>query len=134
MTTLDETSKALLRERRFGVLATINADGTPQQSTVWYELQGERIMMNTRVGRVKERNMKRDPRVSLCIEDGYRYLALKGTVELEYDHDRSQADIKALAVRYEGEEHAERRAKEVWSKQERVTLYMTIDKYFAYSE
>jgi len=134
MNNLADKTIEFLNERRFGVLATINADGSPQQSTVWYELQGDRIMMNTRVGRLKEKNLKRDPRVSLCIEDGYDYVAIKGTVELDYDQDRSQADIKALAVRYEGEEHAERRAQEVWSKQERVSIYMTIEKVFAYSE
>jgi PPOX class probable F420-dependent enzyme len=125
---LDDKVREFLSERRFAVLATINGDGTPQQSTMWYELQGDRIMMNTRVGRLKERNLKRDPRISFCVEDEYHYVAMRGIAELDYDHDRSQASIKALAIRYDGQEAGERQARDNFSKQDRVTIYMTIEK------
>jgi len=124
---LADNIRDFLNERRFAVAATINEDGTPQQTVVWYELQGDRIMMNTRAGRLKERNLKRDPRMSLCIEDEYTYLFLKGRVELDYDQERAQAGIKALAVRYDGEEEAERQARDRYSKQERVNIYMSIE-------
>src|SRR6478672_3038939 len=104
MQELTQVAKDFLNEKHFAALATINEDGTPQQTVVWYELQGDRIMMNTRAGRLKERHLKRDPRISLCIEDEYTYLFLKGRVELDYDQERAQAGIKALAVRYDGEE------------------------------
>ncbi|MEO5953098.1 MAG: PPOX class F420-dependent oxidoreductase, partial [Chloroflexia bacterium] len=84
MKELTDSVKAFLGERRFAVLATINPDGMPQQSTMWYELRGDHIMMNTLVGRKKERNLKRDPRVSICIEDEYNYLTITGTAELDY--------------------------------------------------
>jgi PPOX class probable F420-dependent enzyme len=125
---LDDKVREFLSERRFAVLATINGDGTPQQSTMWYELQGDRIMMNTRVGRLKEKNLKRDPRISLCIEDEYHYVAIRGVAELDYDPDRSQADIKALAIRYDGQEDGEQMSRNTFSKQDRVTIYMTIEK------
>jgi PPOX class probable F420-dependent enzyme len=118
-----------LNERRFAVVATINEDGSPQQTVVWYELQGDRIMMNTRVGRVKEQNLKRDPRISFCVEDDYRYVYIKGRAELDYDHERSQADIKALAIKYDGEESGERQSREKFGKQKRVTIYMTIEEF-----
>lgn len=124
---LTDKVKELLRQRRFAVLATINADGTPQQTVMWYDLRGDRIMMNTRVGRIKERNLKADPRVSFCIEDEYDYLTLTGRVELDYDRERSQADIRALAVRYNGEAKAEQQMRDSFSKQDRVTIYMTIE-------
>ena len=127
MAQLADNIRDFLNERRFAVAATINEDGTPQQTVVWYELQGDRIMMNTRAGRLKERNLKRDPRISLCIEDEYTYLFLKGRVELDYDQERAQAGIKALAVRYDGEEEAERQARDLYSKQERVNIYMSIE-------
>ncbi|HKP51196.1 MAG TPA: PPOX class F420-dependent oxidoreductase [Chloroflexia bacterium] len=134
MDLLDDKVRGFLEERRFAVLATINGDGTPQQSTMWYELRGDRIMMNTAVGRLKEKNLRRDPRISLCIEDEYDYVALKGVIELDYDHDRSQADIKALAVRYEDEETGERMARNTFRKQARVTIYMTVEKVDAHFE
>jgi PPOX class probable F420-dependent enzyme len=124
---LTESVRKFLEEPRFAVMATINEDGTPQQTAVWYELQGDRIMMNTRVGRVKERNLKRDPRISLCVLDGYRYIFMKGRVEMNYDPARSQADIKALAARYDGQEEAERQSREIYSKHRRVTIYMSIE-------
>lgn len=127
MIELTDKVRDFLRERRFAVLATINPDGTPQMTTMWYELQGDRIMMNTLVGRKKERNLKRDPRLFLCIEDEYNYLTLGGYAELDYDHDLSQSTIRALAVRYDGEEEAEQIMQSRFSKQERVTIYMTIE-------
>lgn len=116
-----------LNERHFAVVATINEDGSPHQTVVWYELQGDRIMMNTRVGRVKERNLKRDPRISFCVEEDYGYLWVKGRVELDYDPERSQADIKALAIKYDGQEEGERQSRDKFSKQQRVTIYMSIE-------
>ena len=132
MTELTDSLRAFLAEPRFAVTATINRDGSPQQTVVWYDLQGDRIMMNTRVGRVKERNLARDPRISFCIEDGYRALTLKGRVELDYDLERAQAGIKALAVRYHGPEKAKSLVREVYSKQERVNIYMTIERITSY--
>lgn len=131
MTELTDSVRAFLKERRYAVLATINPDGMPQQSVMWYELRGDQIMMNTLVGRKKERNLKRDPRVSICIEDQYNYLTITGTVELDYDHDGSQATIRALAVRYDGEESAERQMEKTFSKQERVTIHVNIESVYA---
>lgn len=127
MAELTDAIRAFISEPRYAVLATINEDGTPQQTVLWFELQGDRIMMNTRVGRLKERNLKRDPRISLCIENDYRYITIQGRAELDYDHDRSQADIHALAVRYEDEEAAERMTRNTFGKQSRVTIYMSIE-------
>jgi PPOX class probable F420-dependent enzyme len=124
---LTDKVREFLTQRRFAVLATINEDGTPQQTVMWYELQGDRIMMNTAAGRIKEKNLKADPRISFCVEDEYDYVTLTGRVELDYDRERSQADIKALATRYDGAEKAERMMRNTFSKQDRVTIYMTIE-------
>lgn len=124
---LEDDVRKFLEERRFAVLATINKDGTPQLSVMWYELQSDRIMMNTAAGRVKEKNLKSDPRISLCIEDEYNYVTLNGRAELDYDPERAQADIKALATRYDGEKTAARMVRNTFSKQARVTIYMTIE-------
>lgn len=124
---LDQETIDFLKGKRFAVMATINKDGTPQQTVMWYDLQGDRIMMNTAAGRVKESNLQRDPRTSLCFEDEYHYVTIKGHVELDYDQERAQADIKALAVRYEGEEGGERMARNTFRKQERITIYLSIE-------
>jgi PPOX class probable F420-dependent enzyme len=122
-TTLSTNARAFLQERRYAVLATTNADGTPQLSAMWYLLDGDTIVMNTKVGRLKERNMRRDPRISVCFEDG-GYLTISGTVTFVEDQPTSQADIYRLAVRYEGEESAKRQMQEQFSKEQRLTLHM----------
>jgi PPOX class probable F420-dependent enzyme len=117
-----------LNEVRFGVLATVNADGSPQQTVMWYlPIDGDTILMNTKKGRMKDRNLVRDGRVSLCIEDGQRYLAVRGTVTVDDDPARGQETMKAVTTRYEGAEVAERQMKEMYSKQHRITLTLKID-------
>jgi PPOX class probable F420-dependent enzyme len=123
---LSQNVRAFLEQPRFAVLATLNRDGSVQQSTMWFELQGDTIMMNTAMGRHKVKNMQRDPRVSLCIPDGYTYVTLKGRVELDLDEQRGQEGIAHLAVRYHGEEKA-REVIPSYRNQHRITLTMTID-------
>lgn len=89
-----------LAEQRFAVLATINADGAPQQTVMWYLLDGDEVVINTAAGRVKDANLRRDPRVSVCIEDGYTYVTLSGQARLVEDQPTAQADIRRLASRY----------------------------------
>ena len=127
MQELTQVARNFLNEKHFAALATINKDGTPQQTVVWYELQRDRIMMNTAVGRLKERNLKRDPRVSLCVVDGYKYIAIRGQVELDYNPERALADITALAVRYRGKEKGEEQGRSVYGKQKRLTIYLSIE-------
>ena len=133
-TELSEKARAFLREKRFAVLATLNKDGTPQLTTMWYLLENDgTIMMNTRVGRFKERNLRRDPRISLCFEDGYKYLTIKGQVEMIDDPKVSQRDIYRLSARYHGEEAAKKQMETQFSKEQRVTLRLkpgSIVEYF----
>jgi PPOX class probable F420-dependent enzyme len=127
-TTLSDKARAFLEEKRFAVLATINQDGTPQLTTMWYELQGDQIMMNTKVGRAKEHNLRRDQRISICIEDEYHYVTLSGIAELNDDQLIAQADIKRLAERYHNPEKAAQMAHDLFSKEQRMTLRMKIER------
>jgi len=129
---LSEAARGFLEARRFAVLATINRDSTPQQSIVWYELQGDEIMMNTRRGRVKDRNLRRDPRCSICIDDGYRYLTIRGSVRLIDDQAVAQPDIKRLSERYHGAEKAEEQMRDQFSKEERVAIRLTPERVEEY--
>jgi PPOX class probable F420-dependent enzyme len=128
---LSPAVRAFLDETRFASLATINPDGSPQQSVMWYQLQDGKVMMNTKRGRKKDLNLARDPRASICIEDGQRFVTIAGTVELIEDQARAQADIKALAIRYDGPEQAEESARNSFGKQERITLLLSIDHVIA---
>jgi PPOX class probable F420-dependent enzyme len=125
---LSNQMSEFLNEIRFGVLATVNADGSPQQTVMWYlPIDGDTILMNTKKGRMKDKNLVRDGRVSLCVEDGQRYVAVRGTVSVDDDPVRGQETMRAVTTRYEGAEVAERQMKEMYSKQHRITLTLKID-------
>ena len=125
---LREDVRSFLEEERFGVLATVNANGSAQQTVMWYELRGDMIVMNTKRGRKKDRNLIRDPRASLCVEDGFRYVTLEGAIETVDDPVIAQADIAALARRYHDADKADEMARNVFAPQERVTLQLQIDR------
>jgi PPOX class probable F420-dependent enzyme len=109
---------------RYPVLAVLTTDGTPSQSVMWFELdrdQPDTILMNTKVGRAKDRYLRRDSRVSLCFEEGLTWVALRGRVELDDDRERALADIQRLAVRYGDDPHD-------FDGQQRVTIRMRVEK------
>lgn len=124
---LSPAIRAFLAEPRFAVLATINEDGSPQQTVMWYDLEGDAILMNTADGRVKVNNLRRDPRVSICVEDGYRYVTISGCACLIEDQERAQADILRLAIRYHGAERA-RSIAEQFRGQHRMTILVPIER------
>ncbi len=125
MDQLQSDVRAFLDEQRFAVLATLDADGSPQQSVMWYQIEEDHLIMNTARGRVKDRNLRRDPRASVCIEDGYRFVTLAGTIELIEDQEIAQADIVRLAMRYHGPDKGKAMAPD-FAQQQRVTLRLTI--------
>lgn len=123
---LSDKARAFLEEPRFAVLATINPDGTAQQTVMWYLVRDGYIVMNTRRGRRKDRNMLRDRRVSICIEDGFRYVAMSGEITLVEERPQAQADILEMAIRYDGKERGEASSRDVFSKQERISIHLPI--------
>jgi PPOX class probable F420-dependent enzyme len=85
-------------------LTTIMADGYPQTSVVWCDADGRLVRVNTMRGFAKERNMRRDPRVTLLCYDPrqpLRYLEIRGTV-VEMTEDGATAHLDALASKYMG--------------------------------
>ncbi len=80
------------------------ADGSPQVSPVWFEYDGTHIIINSAVGRVKDRNIRRDPRVAIAISDldnPYRYLQVRGWV-VDITTERADEGIDRLAKKYMG--------------------------------
>jgi len=75
-----------LRGRRVAVLTTINPDGTPLQTPVWYLYQDGLFHIRTSSKSAKARNIRRDPRVSLCVQDErppYRGVTVKGSAAVQ---------------------------------------------------
>jgi len=96
----------LFEKKSFGNLATIMPDGSPQVTPVWVDVQEGQLWVNSAKGRQKDRNMERDPRVAVSIqdpEDPYRYLQVRGRV-VEITREGAEEHIDQLARRYLGVE------------------------------
>jgi len=105
-TTIPATHQDLLQKPAFANLATLNPDGSPQVTPVWFEYDGQHIVVNTARGRVKDRNLKHEPRVALSIMDPanpYRYLGIQGRVT-EMTETGADAGIDRLAKKYLGKD------------------------------
>jgi len=106
MATIPPTYRDLLDKKSFAHIATISADGTPQVTPVWIDYDGTHIRFNTARGRVKTRNLERNPVVALSIQDPenpYRYVQVKGRVT-EMTEKGADAHIDALAKKYLGQD------------------------------
>ena len=87
--TLNEAAREVLDGPHFAVLATSNADGRPQSSVIFVKRDGDTVVFSTIKGRLKTRNMARDP-VSLLVVDKEkgRYVEIRGTVEITEDPEK----------------------------------------------
>ena len=89
--------------KAFLFLATTMPDGSPQVTPVWFDHDGEHILINTNEGRVKDGNMKARPKVAMAIQDPstpYRYLQVRGEV-VETIREGADEHINKLALRYD---------------------------------
>ena len=103
--TFNEATKALFDGKNFPVIATINADGSAQTSVVWAKRDGDTVLFATVRGRLKERNMRRDPRVSLSVfdlEDPLKYVEVRGRAEITEEGGREL--INELSHKYDGKD------------------------------
>jgi PPOX class probable F420-dependent enzyme len=114
--TIPNNFRDLFDKKAFANLATLMPDGTPQVTPVWCDFDGEHVLFNTAVGRVKDKNLQREPRTSLAImdpENPYRYLEVRGRVA-ERTEKGADEHIDKLAKKYLGvDKYPNRRPGEV---------------------
>jgi len=97
---LNDAVRKLFDDPNPAVLATVNADGSPQTSVVWVGRDGDELIISSQAGRLKERNIRRDPRVSISVldrDDPLQYVEVRGVAIVTEDVGRE------LAVRLEEE-------------------------------
>jgi len=95
----------LFQKKAFANLGTLMPDGSPQVTPVWIDYDGKHILFNSALGRVKDKNVRRDPRVSVSIQDPdnpYRYLEIRGRV-VEITQNGADEHINKLAQKYLGQ-------------------------------
>jgi len=129
---LTQVERDFLHEPRYAVLGTTNEDGSAHLTVMWYALEGDEIMFNTAAGRKKPDNLARDPRASLIVPDGYRFVRVDGVVSANDDQAVAQADIRRLAFRYhQSEERVQRSVDATWAKQHRITYRMRASRVYS---
>jgi PPOX class probable F420-dependent enzyme len=104
---IPERFKDLFSKRAFAHLATIMPDGSPQVSPVWVGFDGTYVIINSAQGRQKDRNMRRNARVAVEVQDPddpYRYILVRGRVA-EVSEEGAEASIDELAVKYTGSKY-----------------------------
>jgi PPOX class probable F420-dependent enzyme len=103
---IPEPFKDLFAKVAYANLATVMPDGSPQVTPVWFDYDGDCLRINSAKGRIKDKNMRRDKRVALSIQDpdnAYRYLAVRGEVQ-EITEQGADAHIDSLAKKYLGKD------------------------------
>ena len=121
---LSDATLRLVDGKNYAVLATVNPDGSPQTSVVWVGRDGDDLLFSTVEGRVKDRNMRRDPRVSVTVidwSDPENYVELRGRVSMTPDLGR-RLDTQ-LSWKYDGRDPGQDRPGAV-----RVVVRMAVEK------
>ncbi len=127
MPEFDEKATTFLDGKHFAKIGTAMKNGRPHVTPIWYMLEEGKLFINTTTDRVKFRNIRRDPRVSFLVDDGYPYLMIMGRARIASERDALK-DIETLAIRYTGEEAGRKSARERYWKQPRVTIEIIPDR------
>lgn len=115
MAAIPEKYRDIVDKKAFAQLATLMPDGSPHVAPVWFEYDGTHIVINSAKGRVKDKNMRRDPRVSMDIIDPdnpYRHLSIRGKV-VDITENGAVDHINKLSKKYIGQDYPYRQPGEV---------------------
>jgi PPOX class probable F420-dependent enzyme len=124
---LNEHARRLLSNPNLGFLGTVDADGWPQVTPVWVDVQDARILVNTALGRVKERNGRREPRVALSVaarDNPWDKVDIRGRVVELIEGEEAERHIDRLAKKYLGQDSFTFRA----PGERRVILAIEVDR------
>ena len=100
--TLPDSYRDLFQKRAFGSFTTLMPDGSPQTTPVWVDFEDGRVIVNTALGRQKDKNVRHDPRVAVTLIDPdnpYRNLEIRGRVA-EVTQNGAEKHIDKMAKKY----------------------------------
>lgn len=105
MAKLPEQALRLLKEgKNFAAVATLMPDGSPHVTVTWIDTDGKHVIFNTAEGRLKPKNLRRDPRVAISVinsENPYQQVVIRGRV-VEMTHEGADEHIDRMAKKYLG--------------------------------
>ena len=117
MLIFSEEAAEIIKGKNFAYVATVMVDGSPHISPVWIDRDGDTLLINTVPGRVKQRNVSRDPRVAISMiqeKSPYRHLFIRGRV-IEQTKEGALDHINRLARKYLGKDYP-------WNDRNRIIL------------
>lgn len=107
---VEETKQFLLKGTRTGKLATVREDGRPHVAPIWFDLDSDELVFTTWHESVKAANMRRDPRVSICVDEEvapFAFVIVEGRVTISENAEERVLWARRIAARYMGEELAD---------------------------
>ena len=105
MAKLNDKARAIIDRPNLAFVATVMADGSPQVTPVWIEREDDTITFNTATGRVKDGNMRRDPRIAIAVvdrDDDYARVIVRGRVIDMIEGEEADRQIDRLSKKYTG--------------------------------
>lgn len=123
-----ESEASLFKDKNYAFIASLMKDGSPQITPVWVDYDGNFILINTAVGRTKQKNLKRDPRIAISLVDHknpYNTISVRGTV-VEQTTEGADEHIDRLSKKYLGMDKYPYRSTE----EKRIILKIKPDKIF----
>ncbi len=132
--TLSDWAREFLCEERVGVVGTLNADGSPHLTTMWYLLADDGTVIMTTLSRnQKVKNLRRDPRMTFCAGDRMRSVSLSGRVTISEDQAVVRQDLERLVERYVTDESIRPQVVATWMLQSQVALHFKPNKVTEFS-
>ncbi len=114
-----------IREDRIAVISTVEKDGSPHITGIWYcPLDDGTMIMNTQTRSHKVKNLRRDARIAVCVADGARSISMYGTADLVTDPGEMRKDLERLVTRYIPDETARAGLLTQFLQQERVSIHV----------
>jgi PPOX class probable F420-dependent enzyme len=125
----DPDIRELFESKNFAFLSSLMRDGSPHVTPIWVDIENGNILVNTAIGRIKHRNISRDPRVALSIIDQnnqYEMVTVRGKVTEQITGETAEKHIDKLSKKYIGVDKYPRRSK----GEQRVILKIKPEKIF----
>jgi PPOX class probable F420-dependent enzyme len=131
---LSDWGREFIREDHVAVISTLNTDGSSHLTTMWYLLADDGTLVMSTPGRnQKVKNLRRDPRIALCVGDGARSVSLYGRVSISEDQALVRQDLESLVERYVKDEGIRPQVIATLVQQSRLSLHFTPEKVTEFS-
>ena len=125
----DPRIREFFEGKNFAFLSSLMKDGSPHVTPTWVDVEDDNILINTALGRIKQTNISRDPRIALSIiyqDNQYEMVTVRGKVTEQITGDMAEKHIDRLARKYLNLDKYPRRSK----NEQRVILKIKPEKIF----